>query len=417
MLRLLVWLAGALFLLLLAAGGLFLGTLEARPLVDRPATVTPQAIAQARLLLLTNDPRRMQAGEARRTAIPAALLDQAFNYAATRFLNGRAALKLDQGRTAELQISLRLPWASAAGHLNVAASLGDAAGPPRIEALRFGPLNLPAPLAEPLLDLVLAGAGYGKEWQLARRAIRETRFEAGQQRVILSYVWQPALLEHARALAVPPAEHADIRAAQGRLTELLAERSPGSSIPLTEVLGPMLKTDMAAGQSRAALLVLAAYMAERNLATLLPEAADWPRPPPLALTLGGRYDSAQHFVISAALAVWAGEPLAEAIGTYKELADARHGYGFSFADLAADRSGTAFGEQLLKESPLLRSLLAGELRDADLLPALDGLPEYLRQNEFRRRYGGPGNPAYERLLGEVEQRVMALPLYRRNGTS
>jgi hypothetical protein len=136
---------------------------------------------------------------------------------------------------------------------------------------------------------------------------------------------------------------------------------------------------------------------------------------PLKLILGGRYDSAQHFVISAALAAWAGEPLAEAIGTYKELADARHGYGFSFADLAADRAGTAFGELLVARSPRVAALLASEFSDADLLPPLDGLPEYLRQREFRQRFGGPGQPAYEQQSAEIERRLQSMPLYRPNG--
>jgi hypothetical protein len=162
-------------------------------------------------------------------------------------------------------------------------------------------------------------------------------------------------------------------------------------------------------------LVGAAYLAERNLAALIPEAAGWPRPRRVDLTLAGRYDSAQHFVISAALAAWAGEPLAEAIGVYKELADASHGYGFSFADLAADRAGTAFGERIVGRSPALAQLLAGPIADADLLPPLDGLPEFLRQREFRQRYGGPGNPAYDKLIADIERRIIALPLYRRHG--
>jgi hypothetical protein len=413
--RLLAWLAGTLLLLVLAAGGLFIAAIEQQPLVSRPATITPQAIAQARLLLLVNDPRRLQAGDARRAIIPAGLLDEAANYAATRFLRGRAALKLSGERQAELTLSLQPIWLNGIGHLNVAATLQDADGLPAITALRLGPLSMPAALAEPLLGGLLTLAGYGREWRQLHAAIRQTRFDSHRQRLIVNYVWQPALLEQARALAASPADKTLIAAAHANLTGLLAHHAPGSQLALPEVLGPLLSADTSPGGQRAALLVLAAYLAERNLTALFPEAADWPRPPPLKLILGGRYDSAQHFVISAALAAWAGEPLAEAIGTYKELADARHGYGFSFADLAADRAGTAFGELLVARSPRVSALLASEFSDADLLPPLDGLPEYLRQREFRQRFGGPGQPAYEQQSAEIERRLQSMPLYRPNG--
>lgn len=415
MLRLLAWLAGALLLLVLAAGGLLFAAIEAQPLVSRPATITPQSIAQARFLLLVNDPRRLQAGDARRAIIPAGLLDEAVNYAATRFLRGRAALRLNGERQAELTLSLQPFWLTGIGHINVAASLHDADGLPAIKDLRLGPLPIPAALAEPMLGGLLTLAGYGREWQQVHEAIRQTRFDSHRQRLIINYVWQPALLDQARALAASPADKALIEAAHANLAGLLAHRAAGTSLALPAVLGPLLTADASPGGQRAALLVLAAFLAERNLTALFPEAADWPRPPPVKLTLGSRYDSAQHFVISAALAAWAGEPLADAIGTYKELADARHGYGFSFADLAADRAGTSFGELLVARSPRIAALLAGEFSDTDLLPALDGLPEYLRQREFRQRFGGPGQPAYEQQAAEIERRLQAMPLYRRHG--
>lgn len=416
--RLLAWLAGTLLLLVLAAGGLLLAALERQAQVDRAATIAPQAIAQARWLLASHDPRRLQAGEARQAAIPAELLDEAVNYAATRFLHGRGALSLAE-RPARLQLSLSPPGLGGRAYLNLTAELGDHDGLPAIVRLRLGALPLPASLARPLLDRALAGAGYGHEWQLAQQAIRSTRFDHERQRVVVAYVWQPALLERARTLAVAPADVALIRTAQSRLAGLLAAEPAGGRVALGPVLGPLLRSEQAAphGERRAALLVLAAYLAERNLTALIAEAATWPSLPARHLTLAGRYDSAQHFVISAALAAWAGEPVAEAIGMYKELADARHGYGFSFADLAADRAGSAFGELVTARSPLLDDLLASEVGDADLLPPLAGLPENLRQQEFRQRYGGPGQPAYDRLLAEIEQRIAALPLYRRRGAS
>ena len=60
----------------------------------------------------------------------------------------------------------------------------------------------------------------------------------------------------------------------------------------------------------------------------------------------------------------------------------------------------------------LDDVLGKEPGDADLLPALDGLPEFLPEAEFRRRYGGPGEPAYEKVAAEIERRLSQLALYR-----
>jgi hypothetical protein len=132
----------------------------------------------------------------------------------------------------------------------------------------------------------------------------------------------------------------------------------------------------------------------------------------LILTLLGREDSAQHFGISAALVAWAGEPAANAIGLYKEIDDARVGSGFSFADLAADRAGTRFGELVVARGPGLDKVLQAALTDGDLVPPLRGLPEYLSEADFQRLFGNGDSAAYRDVMTEIERRLVDLPLYR-----
>ena len=72
-----------LFLLALATALIVLATDDA-PALQRDATLSPTAIAQARWLFLSNDPRRLKAGEVRRVGIPASLFDQGVNYLASR---------------------------------------------------------------------------------------------------------------------------------------------------------------------------------------------------------------------------------------------------------------------------------------------------------------------------------------------
>lgn len=410
--RIVAGIFGLFFLLILGFGVLLFAASDSTPLVNRPETISPMAIAQARRLVAANDPRRLRAGEERQVAIPAALIDEGINYAATRALHGRGALLLADD-VAEIRLTLRLPGSSTPHYINLRARVREAEGEPRIAAAAVGSVPLPAALVEAAVGLAVASLGYEQEWQLARGAIRALAFEPARAAVIVRYVWEPAILDRARALAFDAGDLARIQRAQTALAGLLDHRAEGAAIPLVLVLKPLLAGDNdSREQRRAALFVLATYLAEKRLAAVIPDAAGWPQPKPVAFTLGGRYDSAQHFVISAALAAWAGEPLAKAIGLYKELDDSRHGSGFSFADLAADRAGTRFGELIAANAERLNPLLAGELTDAAILPPQRGLPEYLPEREFKRLFGGPGSPAYQQMMAEIERRLAALPLYR-----
>lgn len=418
MMRLLAWLAGTLLLLVLAGAGLFFAALDSVPLVSRSASLSPTSVEQARRLLLANDPRRLRPGEARRTAIPVALVDDGINHLATRFLRGRGALAL-AGDSAEIRLSLPAPLLPENRFLNISATLQEGTGKPHISHARIGSLPIPAPLFERALKTGIGFAGFERELTLALDAIQELRFEPERRRVLVGYIWAPALLERARLMAVNPDDLARIRSAHQRLGGLLDRHAPGSRVKLPALLGPLLDIDDNDSEQRenrrAAIFVLAAHLSEKNLATLIPEAANWPKVRPVLPTLQGRIDLAQHFVISAALAAWAGEPIADAIGLYKEIADARQSSGFSFADLAADRAGTAFGELLITRPERLDQLLKISFTDTDLLPSLAGLPEPINARDFRQRYGDTGSPAYQQVVVEIDRRRLALPLYSPSG--
>lgn len=413
MTRLLAWLAGALLLLALAAGGLLLLALDSKPLVERSETISQAAVNQARWLFHTNDPRRLQSGEARRTAVPAALIDEGINYLAGRSLRGRGALALGE-ETAEVRLTIRVPLLPGERYLNLRATFREGQGEPKIVAASMGSLPIPPQLLEFLLASAVQGTGYGPEWTLARQAVRELNFEPRFQRIVVSYVWEPALLDRARSIAFQPDDLVRIRSAHASLAALFDHHAPGRPVPLVSVLRTLLDIDGADQHEnrRAALLVLGVYLAEKNIASLIPEARGWPQLRPVTLMLAGRGDTAQHFVVSATLAAWAGEPVADAIGVYKEMADARHGSGFSFADLAADRAGTRFGELLNRRDARLNALLEKELTDGDLIPVISDLPESISAADFRRQFGNTSSPAYRQLTAEIERRLDALPLYK-----
>lgn len=413
MTRLLAWLAGTLLVIVLAAGGLLLAALDSQPLVERGETISQAAVNQARWLFHTNDPRRLQSGEARRTAVPAALIDEGINYLAGRALHARGALILGE-ETAEIRVSRRVPLLPGDRYLNFRATLREGKGEPKIFAAALGQLPIPPQLLESMLATAVDGAGYGAEWTLARQAIRELIFDPQHQRIVVAYVWEPALLDRARSIAFKPDDLVRIRSAHESLAAQLDHHAPGRPVPLVSVLRTVLDingTDQHENR-RAALLVLGVYLAEKNIASLIPEARSWPQLRPVALMLAGRNDSAQHFVVSATLAAWAGEPVADAIGVYKEMADSRHGSGFSFADLAADRAGTRFGELLNRGDSRLDALRTKEFSDGDLIPIISNLPESISAADFQRHFGNTSSPAYRQLTAEIERRLDALPLYK-----
>jgi len=413
MTRLLAWLAGTLLVLVLAAGGLLLAALDSRPLVERSETISQAAVNQARWLFHTNDPRHLQSGEARRTAVPAALIDEGINYLAGRALHGRGALVLGE-ETAEIRLSRRVPLLPGDHYFNFRATLREGKGEPKIFAAALGRLQIPSQLLEFVLATAIQGAGYGAEWTLARQAIRELIFDPQRQRIVVAYVWEPALLDRARSIAFKPDDLVRIRSAHESLAAQLDHHAPGRPVPLVSVMRTVLDingTDQHENR-RAALLVLGVYLAEKNIASLIPEARSWPQLRPVALMLAGRNDSAQHFVVSATLAAWAGEPVADAIGVYKEMADSRHGSGFSFADLAADRAGTRFGELLNRGDSRLDALRTKEFSDGDLIPIISNLPESISAADFQRHFGNTSSPAYRQLTAEIERRLDALPLYK-----
>jgi hypothetical protein len=408
--RFLRYLLLALLVPLLLLALLAFAVLDAAPLVSREGTLSPAAVAQARQLFASHDPRRLRPGQRGIAIVPVSLLDQGAGHLAGRFLKARAAISLND---AGLALHLTRPLVGGRLHLNLQALLAAPAGVPKLVSARLGALPLPTSWLAGGTDRIAEAAGYAREWQLARQAVRHVALDPTAARVAIAYVWEPEILSRARAIALSGSNLILLREAQATLAATLTQtREPAS--PLLPVLQRLLPAtgDDRHQRRRAGLLVLAVHLTGKSLASVAPEAGQWPRAPARELTLGGRHDLAQHFVASAALAAWADEPVADAIGLYKELQDARRGSGFSFVDLAADRAGSRFGELVVRQAEAIDRLLAMPLRETDLLPDVAGLPEYLREPEFRQRFGGPGQPAYQDLENEINRRLAGLPLYR-----
>lgn len=136
-----------------------------------------------------------------------------------------------------------------------------------------------------------------------------------------------------------------------------------------------------------------------GLGTLLPERrAEVPAARPVRLTLAGRSDFPQHLLVSATLAAESGTPLADLIGLYKECwpTPARAAASASTTwPPTAPACGWA-NWRWARRCSCRRA--AAALHDEDLLPDVSDLPEFMNEADFRRRYGLPGSPAYQRMM-------------------
>lgn len=416
LLRIVLFLLVALPLLAIAA--LFLA-IDEQPVLTRQAALTPAAVDRALWLLARNDPRRMRSGVLRTINVSQEDLDLATNYLANRYLGGASQVELQDGR-ATIRASVALPANPAGRFVNLEATLRETEALPRFEQLRLGRLPIPAFLCNWLLDFTLTRLQASPNFSAAADVIKRVRSRNGFLSV--RFEWSDAVPDQIKSALVGPQEQMRWRSYHERLVQLTDASGALRVMRLDQLLGPMMELALQravhgdpVAEGRSAVLVVAFYVNGKGLAALIPAARDWPHAQRHRVTLSGRTDFPQHFMISAALAATAGSPLSDVVGLYKELEDARAGSGFSFNDIAADRAGTRFGALAVSGVAGLdrigRIVSAG-LREADMMPDVRDLPESLSQAELERRFGGTGEPRYEEMLERIEQRIAALPLYR-----
>lgn len=407
-------------LLLVAALMALAAAFEPQARVQAQRDVGLEDVARVFSLLRTHDPRRAQPGLVSTALVGERDLEVMLGQGARRWLplHSRAVFERE---AATLQISLELPphallffgrW------LNMDVKLVQTAGLPVMDTVSVGRLPVPIWVAERLVTWSLSKLALKAEVDLALEVVRRVRF--APQQMLVTYAWQGDSLGRLLNGLVPPEELVRLRVYTDRLVEVAAGHKSSWQMPLVEMLQAAFELARkrsqaggdAAAENRAALTVLTLHANGRGLAQVLPLARHWPRPRPLQLLLGGREDFPLHFLVSAALAAEGTTPLSKVVGVYKEVSDARIGSGFSFNDVAANRAGTRFGEKLLQSPTQMQAALADGVHDADLLPRVDDLPEFMSHAEFVRRFGGVGAPAYNLLLAEIDRRIAALALLR-----
>lgn len=394
--------------------------LEDAPAIEPPAEFRRTDLAWVRSLFQRHDPRRQTPDVIQSIRLGEEELNRLLNYAVElRRVNGIAA-ELTPG-LATLTATLAVPPNPFGRYLNLTADVADVPGGVRIQSLRLGSLPLPGVLADGAARLAHRWLRRDETYASLADAFSQVNFDENQ--ATLDYRWHPELLTQierkSAELLIAPEDQARMLAYAEQLDTLLKRYQHGRTIPLSEIAAPLFGFAQTidgdeAEENRAALTVLAAYLSGISLPKLLEgDSASIRRAPRVLLSLHGRRDFAEHFVISAAITVNGGSRLANAIGLIKEEEDANKGSGFSFTDLAANRAGVMLGENATGEAAArMQQRLADARSDSDLAPDFRDLPEFMPQAEFDRRFGPVGSPRYQKLIERIDARLAEHPLAR-----
>lgn len=412
-----VLLAVALPVVLLVAG------LQAQPLVQVGGQPTSGDVSRARTLLKKLDPRGQAAGELRSLEVLERDLAFVLDYAIGRLLPAGADVDLRPGNATVL-LTAQVPDNPVGRFFNVRLDLAQVPGGIDVEGLRLGELQVPRSVARATGWLARKALQNDEALRVVLESVNG--FRVTEDRLIVVYQWRPELVDRVksrgRALLVDGADRERLLAYTARIAATTRKGLLPGKVPLNDLLQPVFQEARdrtgsrgdAAAENRAAIVALMLYVQGVDVARFLDEPADARyRSRARTLTLRGRTDFVHHFLISAGIAAAGGGRLADAVGLFKELDDSRGGSGFSFTDLAANRAGVRFAESATgPNASRVQTLLASGTDESLVMPPVKDLPEFMPEDEFVRRFGGPGDARYQAVADEIERRISGLALHQ-----
>jgi len=403
---------------------LLVSGLQAEALVPLGDKLTPADIARARALIRQYDPRTHRPGQVRSLALPERDLAVVIDYMVRQRLPASADVDLQQGGASVL-LTVEVPENPFGRFFNVRLDLAQVPGGIDVAGLRVGSLQMPAVITRGIRWLVDEVLRSDPTIRAVLASVNS--YQLTEDRLELLYQWQPDLVDQVtsagRTLLIDKADRDRLLAYAARIAAVTQKGSVAGKLPVTDLLGPVFEEARrrtgthghAAAENRAAIVALMLYVQRVDVARLLGEPPQ-PRYRSKArpLTLRGRVDLAQHFLISAGIAAGGGSRLADAVGLFKELDDSRKGSGFSFTDLTADRAGVRFAEVATgSAAERLQGLMAEQPTESLFMPEVRDLAEFMPEDEFLRRYGGVGAARYREVEAEIEERISALAIHQR----
>lgn len=421
-----------LFLLLVVAplvGGILLIVALTDPGPGLPPPAAPAAADVAAVRDAGAALRRALAGEAADLRLDVDAAGRVLRLAAWMLPELRADARLSDGA---LQLRGALPMHLPGGirWLNIDARVPPFEDGPRLAALRVGGVDLPPDLT---LDLARLGANLALGDRGGDRLlgmVRSLRIDDGALAVGFGGAPGGEGGLARRVVAAIPGGTLPDAARVAALHDVVRAAIDAGTLPDTGTFLPHLRFALGQAQAAAAEGAGASYAAAiLALARACggPEARQIPRSltGPVtdegwqrdcdAVTLAGRADLRQHFLLSAALQALSNRGVAVSLGEFKELLDSRpDGTGFDFTDIAANLAGIRLSDRVMALPPGDWPDLAARIgAESDILPRLTGLPGRMTDAAFRARFGSIDSPAYRALLAEIAARIDALPLHAR----
>jgi len=357
--------------------------------------------------------------------------DREITKAATAALSrfGRAAAKIEArpegvwiGGTAELPI----PDTFLGRYLNVEALIAPSDSELVVSELSIGSLPIPSWIVKPATVFVLdwfMGEGKGEP---AYASVRAIQVSGGR----ITVAFQPpanlvADMKAAAGRAIHLGNAESIRAYYETVTQV-SRRHVITPVSLSSYMSPLFaqaearsRTRNPVDENRALILALAIYFGDSRFELLLRDVktADFSDGgfETGEVKLQQRHDWVQHFTTTAALQVAAGSGISNFIGEAKEISDADGPSGFSFTDIAADRTGVRFAEVATRSEASARRLqarLASAVTEQDFFPLVADLPEGLSEFEFKAVYGDVDTEIYYAMIRRIDRRIEEIELYK-----
>ena len=387
-----------------------------------PATdpLTHADVARATRILKGTFSRSYRTGSVNRVSLTERDLTLASNYLLQRYANGAALVELQRDEMNWIA-SIKLPDNSTGRFLNVSFQLNTAAQNPIIKELSVGRITIPEEFAGLLLDFIINSTSLTSFHSLVREHIKTMNIN---NRILdITYRWDRNMMKDIKTLFAGSISEELLLIYHNQQVDITYQLKIGTSLSLSQLMTPMFNLARQRSNSHnpikentALMIVLSSYVNGRNITSLFSGTPHLARPKKHRIRLNNRTDTAQHFMTSAAIAVSSNSTVANVVGLYKELSDSKIGSGFSFADLAADRAGTQFGELMVRsieDALAVQDIMGHNLKDNLYMLDISDLPEAMNEAEFKQQFDVVDSPAYQRMMQKIENRISRLELYQR----
>jgi hypothetical protein len=416
-----------LFLLLIALFSiptiLLLSAVQPTALVESPSSMDHEDVERITNLLRHHDPRTIRDGEFRHLSVTGRDLNLGLNYALRDRDRSRTLVELDK-QSATARYSYTLPDNPVGKYFNMSVRFVQAGPRLTVGHIDFGRVKVPGQLVNPVVNSIDSYLrGRFVEYAGIMASVKTIHLATDELQLV--YQWQDDLADQlkdrGRDLLLPEADRLGVEAYYVAIAlESREFKGKTSLTTLLEKLFILARIRTQDGndpraEHRALFLSLGLAISGSSYNTLLGEKTNAPavRPAPMALTLSGRGDLAQHFALSAAISAAGGGGLADAVGIFKELNDSRGGSGFSFVDLLADRAGVELAQRAMgPDAEKIQDRMTTHLKESDYMPDINNLPEGLLELEFKSLYEDLDSRDYTLVNDEIQRRIDACSVYQ-----